>query len=447
MRKYLIIILTLILSTSLCAQKKLTLDEAVSIALQRNSNLIKTANSIEIDRSQLKSAWGDLLPDFGLNGSWGWSRNVDDVGTIIFQGQEVETGTFSNDVRTYSLSAGGGVTLFNGLANYKRIGQSEDDLDAAEYNFEKVKQDIVLSTIELYYEVLKAKSLLKVGEDNLEFNKKLYETIEERNKLGVIAIADVYTQQVQLGNAQLTVIQAENAVQIVTSNLLNYLALDVLEEYDFENPFGSIVQPDTETLMNEFSDLGTMVNEALTNRFDYKSQKSNVSSAEKGVGISYGGLFPSISGTYGYRTTVNRTSDLFDQRTWSVGLSFNFPIFANFNIDHQIQFAQVQEKNAYEDLAALERLIKIEVKQGYLNLQASKKALEVSINNVQAAGENRRVNTERYNLGSGTILDVLQADKDYTNALNNRIESTYKFLIDYDDLKNKLGKLDYKNYE
>lgn len=387
MRKYLIIIFTLILSTTLCAQKKLTLDEAVSIALQRNSNLIKTTNSIEIDRSQLKSAWGDLFPDLGVSGSWGWSKYIDDRGSRFIQGQEFQTGSISNEVRSYSLSAGGGVTLFNGLANYKSIGQSEDDLDAAEYNLEKVKQDIVLSTIELYYEVLKAKSLLKVGEDNLEFNKKLYETIEERNKLGVIAIADVYTQQVQLGNAQLSVIQAENTLQLVTSNLLNYLALDVLEDYDFENPFGSIVQPDSESLLNEFADLGTMVNEALTNRFDYKSQKSSVSSAEKGVGISYGGLFPSISGNYGFSTGVNRTSDLFDQRTWSVGLSFNFPIFANFNIENQIQIAKVQEKNAYEDLAALERLIKIEVKQGYLNLQASKKALEVSINNVQAAGE------------------------------------------------------------
>ena len=437
----------MILSTTLCAQKKLTLDEAVSIALQRNSNLIKTANSIEIDRSQLKSAWGDLFPDLGVSGSWGWSKYIDERNSQIIQGLEFQTGSTSNEFRSYSLSAGGGVTLFNGLANYKRIGQSEDDLDAAEYNLEKVKQDIVLSTIELYYEVLKSKSLLKVSEDNLEFNKKLYETIEERNKLGVIAIADVYTQQVQLGNAQLSVIQAENTLQLVTSNLLNYLALDVLEDYDFENPFGSIVQPDSEALMNEFSDLGTMVNEALTNRFDYKSQKSSVSSAEKGVGISYGGLFPSISGNYGFSTGVNKTSDLFDQRTWSVGLSFNFPIFANFNIENQIQIAKVQEKNAYEDLAALERLIKIEVKQGYLNLQASRKALEVSVKNVQAAGENRRVNTERYNLGSGTILDVLQADKDYTNAQNNRIESTYKFLIDYDDLKNKLGKLDYKNYE
>jgi outer membrane protein len=447
MRKYLIIIFTMIISCSLFAQKKLTLDEAVSIALQRNSNLIKTSNNVDINKSQVKSAYGDLLPDFGLTGRWGWSRNVDEVGTVVFQGQELDIGTFSRDVRTYSLSAGGGITLFNGLANYKRIGQSEDELDAAEYNLEKVKQDIVLNTIDLYYGVLKAKSLLKVREDNLEFNKKLFETIDERNRLGVIPIADVYTQQVQLGNAQLAVIQAENAYQNFVSNFLDFLALDVLEEYEFENPFGSLDDPNYDDLMDDFSDLGSMVQEALANRYDYKAQKASVSSAERGVGISYGGLFPILSGSYGFSTNVNRADDLFDQRSWSVGLSLNFPIFSNWNTETQIQIAKVQEKNAYEDLSALERLIKIEVKQGYLNLSASKKALEVSNNNVQAAGENRRVNTERYNLGSGTILDVLQADKDYTDALNNKIESTYQFLIDYDDLKNRLGKLDYQKYE
>jgi outer membrane protein len=437
----------MIISNSLFAEKKLTLDEAVSIALQRNSNLIKTSNSIEINRSQVKSAYGDLLPDFGLTGRWGWSKYDDERNSQIIQGQEFQTGTVSNEFRTYSLSAGGGITLFNGLANYKRIGQTEDELDAAEYNLEKVKQDIVLNTIDLYYGVLKAKSLLKVREDNLEFNKKLFETIDERNRLGVIPIADVYTQQVQLGNAQLAVIQAENAYQNIVSNFLDFLALDVLEEYEFENPFGNIDDPDYDDLMNDFSDLGSMVQEALANRYDYKGQKAAVSGAEKGVGISYGGLFPILTGTYGFSTSVNKTSDLFDQRTWNLGLTLNLPIFSNWNTETQIQIAKVQEKNAYEDLSALERLIKIEVKQGYLNLAASKKALEVSNKNVKAAGENRRVNTERYNLGSGTILDVLQADKDYTDALNNKIESTYQFLIDYDDLKNRLGKLDYQKYE
>jgi outer membrane protein len=388
-----------------------------------------------------------LLPDLGVTGSWGWQNQI---GPRIEFGQELggsSGGTTEIQSRSWSFSAGGNITLFDGLANYKSIAQSDDELEAAKLNLEKAKQDIVLDAIDLYYAVLKAKALLKVREDNLEYNKKLFETIQERNKLGVVAIADVYTQQVQFGNAQLFVIQAENGYQNAVSTLLNFLSLDVLEEYEFENPFGTTADQNYDNLMSEFTDIATMVDEAFKYRFDYMSQQLAVNSAEKGVGIAYGGLFPRLSGNYGFRTSALTTDDLFDNRTYSVGLTLSLPIFSNWNTENQIQFAKVQEKNAYEDLYALERFIKIEVKQGYLNLLASKKGLEVSNSTVQAASENRRVNTERYNLGSGTILDVLQSDKDYTDALSSMIEATYAFFILVDDLKNKLGKLDYKKFE
>lgn len=54
------------------AQKKLTLDEAISIALQRNTALIKTKNNLETNESQLKNAYGSLLPTLGARAEWNW---------------------------------------------------------------------------------------------------------------------------------------------------------------------------------------------------------------------------------------------------------------------------------------------------------------------------------------------------------------------------------------
>ncbi|PIS46010.1 MAG: hypothetical protein COT22_02255 [Ignavibacteria bacterium CG08_land_8_20_14_0_20_37_9] len=103
--------------------------------------------------------------------------------------------------------------------------------------------------------------------------------------------------------------------------------------------------------------------------------------------------------------------------------------------------------NTKEDLSALERQIKIEVKQGYLNFVAGEKRLEVSKKNVVAAEENRKINYERYSLGSGTILNVLQADRDYTQALTERINAKFEFFKQRDNLLNALGKLSYTNFE
>jgi outer membrane protein len=268
-----------------------------------------------------------------------------------------------------------------------------------------------------------------------------------RNKLGSVAIADVYTQQVQLGNAELQLIQAQNELERAKSTLLNFLALDVFEEYTFVDPFVDVESIDTDAYVNQFDNVEIMVQQALENRKDYKGQQLVLSGAESGITIAQGGIFPRLTGNYGYSTSAVKPDALFDRKNLNIGLTLSLPIFSNFNTDNQIQIAEVQAKNAKEDLDALERQIKIEIKQGYLDLIAGKKSLDVAIKNVKSAEENRKINNERYRLGSGTILDVLQSNRDYQDALRNRIDAEYNFYRLLDNLKNALGKLDYQKFE
>ncbi len=279
------------------------------------------------------------------------------------------------DSRSYSVGAGGSVVLFDGLANYANITKSEDQLEAAEYDLENLKQNLVYQTTDYYYAVLNAIEILKVREENVVYNQKLLETIQERNRLGSIAIADVYAQQVQLGNAQLAQIRASVDYENANSTLLNYLALDVLEIYEFKSPFDSQDSVASESILKDFDGIGVLVGEALSNRKDYMSQQLFVKSRESDLTISNSGLFPSLSGNYGFSTNSVDPGDLFKRRIWNVGLSLNIPIFSNLNTVTNIQLAEIQLKNAEEDLNALGRQIKIEVKQSYLNLVAAIKSL------------------------------------------------------------------------
>jgi outer membrane protein len=448
MKKYLVAILCCLLFTTAFAQKTLTLDQAIQIALQGNSSLIKSKNSLESAKKNVKSAYGDLLPNLGVSGNWGWQR-IDDVGgtQTDFFGNLVTVPESTIESRSWSVSAGGGITLFDGLANYANISSAEADLGSAEFSLSKLKQNIVQVTADLYYSVLNASALVTVREDNVTYNEKLFETIEERNRLGSVPVADVYAQQVQLGNSQLLLIQAQNNLDVAKNSLLTYLALDVLDEYDFIDPMEDVEKIDTELYMEDFGEISSMVADALNLRLDYRSKKLDVKSADNGITSAMSGYFPRLTGSYSFSTGATDPSNLFDRKTYSLGLGVNIPIFSNWNTENVVQFAEVQFKNAEEDLRVLERTIKIEVKQGYLSLIAGKKSLEVSRENVKAAEENRRINNERYSLGSGTILDVLQADRDYTQALNDRINAKFEFLKLKDALMNALGKLDYQKYE
>jgi len=449
MKKYFVFVLVLLLSAgTIFAQKKLTLKEAINIALQKNTTLIKTSNSLKSSKAAIKSAYGRLLPNLNVSGSWGWSRISDKGGTQIdFLGNQTTLPASQVDTRNYSVRAGGGITLFDGLSNYASIHKSKNTYEAAQYTLKRLKQNIVLTTTELYYSIINAEELLKVREENVNYNKKLLEDIQERNKLGAVAIADVYTQKVQYGNAQVQYINQKNIYENAKSNLLDYLAIDVLADYDFVNPFENVEKVDTKKYLTRFDDVRVMVDKALNNRYDYFSQKLSLKNKFEDLTIAKSGFYPTLSGNYGLSTNALKTSSLFDRKVWSAGLSLQIPIFSNFRTSTNIQVAKVGIENAKEDLTALERQIKIQIKQGWLDLLAAKEAMQVSYESVKSSLENRKINDERYRLGSGTILDVLQSSRDYQNAQSSKIDAEFNFYKLSDKLLNLMGLLDYKQYE
>lgn len=448
MKKYLVIMAALLVTMPTFAQKQLTLDEAVKIALQKNPNLIKLKNSLDGAKAQLKSAYGDLLPSLGASANFNWQR-IEDAGSSQrnFLGELVEVPASTVENRSYSAGIGGNVTLFDGLANYATISQRKDNLQASEYNISKLKQTIVYQTTDFYYVVLNAEDLMRVREENVKYFQKFYESVNERNKLGSVAVADVYAAQVQLGNAELALIQAQNAYDQAKNGLLSYLALNVMEDYTLVSPFAADRIIDTNSYLKNFDDIQTMVNVALDKRFDFKSQQLTVNSAMSGETIARSGVLPSLSANYNYGTGAISLDKLFDRKSLSVGLSLNIPIFSRFATETAMTQAEINTMNAKEDLLALERQIKIEVKQGHNDLVAAKKSLEVALKNVTAAEENRKINQERYNLGSATILEVLQANRDYIDALRNKINTVFDFYRQYDKLNNAIGRLDFSKFE
>lgn len=77
---WIILLLAIIYNSNNYAQQKLTLSDAITIALHQNTNLIKSQNNLQLNSSAIKSAYGNLLPNLSLNGSWNWQRITDKGG-------------------------------------------------------------------------------------------------------------------------------------------------------------------------------------------------------------------------------------------------------------------------------------------------------------------------------------------------------------------------------
>ncbi len=427
----------------IAAQKPLTAEESVKIALQRNVSLMTANENLKSSESAKKSAYGSLLPSVNGSAGWNYSKSVYGSGSL-YQGAPTST----IDSRTYSTSVNSEWTVYDGLSNYASLFRGEKNFEAAKYELLKLKQDVVFQTLSYFYDLLDAQKLLSVKEEDLKWNKKNYEIIVEKNKLGALTLADVYQQQVNLGNAELELIKAKNNYQSLQSSFLYYLGLDVLEEYSFVEPIENTNenQPEAGT-KTDFEKISNLVSDAAANRADYTSAKLQVESASESIKIAQAGYLPVLTNSIAISSSVGSLKNLFSDRDYSFGLNLSIPIFRGWAIDNQVQLAEVAHKVKQIQLDDLTRQIKRDIQKNYLDLQASYKRLEVSRETVKAAEENRRIEEEKYSLGATTLLNVLIANSSLTNASTGLINAKYEFRKLKDQTEYLLGKLDYQKFE
>lgn len=427
---------------------ELSLDQAIRIALQKNSGLLTQENELAKGEAGLTAAYGNFLPTLDLNAGWRWNRTDQSETTINSGGNNITIPSEFSESRSYNVGANSNIVLFDGLSNFANLSRNKNNVEAIKLSIEAKKQEVVFQTISLYYAITESFQLLKVREEDVKQQQKNLETITERNRLGSVTMADVYQQQVQYGNAELEVIRANNTFETAKSNLLYYLGLDVLENYTYsktltDREMGILSQ----YIDTDYERLNDLVIQALENRKDYKAQKLTLSSLYDNLTVAKSGHLPNLIGSLNYNTPSNTIDDLFQTRNLSAGLSLNIPIFSGFSVNNAVQIAEVNAMNYEIELKDTERFIKQNLQKTFLDLEAAKKGLVVTEKNVKAAEENLKIEQEKYNLGAGKLLDVLIANTAYQNAQTNHINAQFFYIRTAEELQYNLGLLDYLKYE
>lgn len=448
--KLLKIIFFIVMSYSLTlnSQVKISLNDALSLALKNNTVLNQAGNNILTQESSVKSAYGNLLPSLSAQGSWSWERNEQAGSTRFFNGIPFFIPPSTNESRSYYAGLNSDVVLFDGLANIQNINFSTNNLTSAKLYLDFLKRQIALNTMVKYYMLMMQKELLKVREENLKKQKITNQLIEERNRLGAATLADLYQQQVELGNAELQLINQSLEVDKAKNDLIIFLGLDIANDYEFEdNSITNFNLNNIDAYEDEYNTLQARISDAYKNRLDYKSKLYELQSSMNSVSIAKAAHLPTVIGSMGLSTFSNKLNDLFDSKSYSVGLRLNIPIFSNFNISNRVQIAEVQLMNKQLEINELERKIKQEISQTYNSLVAAKKSLNVSLKNVKAAEERLKIEQEKYNIGAGRLLELQIANTAFVAAKTDLVNSQYNYLITSDQIKFYLGVLDISKYD
>ena len=449
MRVFTAALLTVLLAYTPLASaqtENVTLDQARQVALERNLNVVQADANVNAAQAGVLSAYGGYLPS--LSASGGWTRTQIDravSGTAALGGGSFNIPAVRNTSNSFSTSLGLNWTVFDGFGRQGQVGQASSRSISTEQTATRTRQAIVYQVESTYLNVLRNEQLVLVSDENLKRDQRQLERITESNRVGALSLADVYRQQSQVGSDEYQLIQAQNNFNKSKADLAALIGLDLNKEYTFIDPSIStdIPKAELDSTATRYTNFPELVRRAIAARPDYQGAVESYNAASSGVTMARSGYFPSLNVFAGYGLSSDELSSLKDNNSLDWGLRLQWTLFDGFGTNANVQSAVANRRIAEITVAQTERDIGAEVKKALLDLEAARKQYEVSQSALISATEDRKIAEERYNLGAGTLLDLLTANANLVSAQANLVNSAYGYFTAKRNIEYTLGERTY----
>lgn len=418
------------IASTLNAQQadRITLEEAIEIALENNVQIKRSRNAIESQEANVTRSRADFLPNLSASISSGRSigRQFDtSTGTITEQGANRASPSLSSNI-----------TLFSGWQNINNLRASRSSLSVAEDDHERNRETIMFNTAAQFLSIILDEELLRVAEDNLETSRAQLEQVTAHVEVGMRPIVDQYNQEAEVASNELAVIRSQNALNSSKVSLIGILQIDPFEEYEFVSP-----EIDDESINPKSYVLSDLVDRAMNNRRDLRAADTFIETqryslkAAKGAnlptitfGASLSSRYSSLQQFPGTNEFVGFSDQVFDQNVnRGVSLNIQIPIFNRLSTRTNIQQREIDYKNAQLELETLRVEVFQEIRQAHDDYTTFVQQLETTAQLERAAEKAFETEQERYNVGSSTLIELNSANNRYVSAVSEHIQAQYEF--------------------
>ncbi len=457
------ILFAVLLGISVQAQsKKWTLSECVEHALNNNITIKQATLDLEDAQIDRSDAIGGLLPSLNANANNNWSSGL----SLNPVSGTNETLTFRNS--SYGVSAG--VTLFDGLRNYKRLQRAKIRKVISEYSLGRSKDDIALLVSNSYLQVLLNKESLKVIEAQHIITGEQLKRTEDLVEAGVLPKGDLLEIKATSADEITRIVQGENAIKIALINLAQTLLIKDYETFDIEEreyivPVATIMETPVERIIAQ----------ARESRYEVQIAEENKLLAEKDLEIAKGAYYPTLSASINYNTRETGSNNFvnevdpdnpfriqqigvvestgesvvtqqpntliretgpvsyFDQLSnndgLSYGLSLNIPIFNGFSVKNRVKRSKIQVKRTEFQLEEAQLNLDSNVYQAYLDAKGSAEAYEASTVAVKAQEQAYEYAKDRYDVGLTNAFDFSQSKFRLEDAQSKEVRAKFDYIF------------------
>ena len=462
------ILILILLTNNLFSQSKqyleLDLEECIEIALENNLQLKRSIINEQLQKVGYNQSLLQQAPTLNVFSNYGnnYGRSIDPT-----------TNTFiSNNSNFSGISASSNMNLFSGFSVRNNIKRSKALLEKSVFDLENTKNNVMLSVVSAYLNVLLNTERL----DNARFQlQSTQEQLNRTNKLvdaGSIAITNKLNLEAQLAGDELALIQQENNYRLTILQLKQLLLLETQKEIKIIKP---VVELSPSTVVD--SDPNEIFNLAVSLLPEIKSAEKNAQSSLYDLRISRSGRYPSISVSSNfssnYSSFANREREFYDgfsmQPTtigfltnnpletvsslslvpnvvgsdkdftileqWkdylskSLSFSISIPIFNRYQTSANIKRAKLNKEIADIGVIEARNQVRQTIETSFNDALAASKSYSASQKQVRALEESFRIIKSQYNLGSVNYTEYQISNNNLVRATNDLLSSKYDYIF------------------
>ena len=436
MKKRLVVLSMLMLTLTISAQKKWTMQECIDYAMANNITLQKSKLQKQSATEDLKGSKAALLPTLNAstNQSVGYQPWKDSGVSTVTNGMvntKVDK-TYYNG--SYAVNAQW--TVWNGNRNTNTIKLNKITEDEAELQSKETANSIQERIAQLYTQILYLDENVKVNEQMLETAKKNEERGQEMVNVGKMSKADL---------AQLSAQRATDEYNIVEtrSQLLNYkLQLKQLLEITDETEFDVAIPEITDTMvLKEVPTLQGVYEQALLNRPEIERSKLAIKSSDVNLSVAKAGWLPTVSMTGSFGTSTNSLSS----NGWGkqmktnfdamAGVSVSVPIFDGRSTKTSVNKAKIQQLSAQLDLLDQQKTLYSTIQEYWLNALTNQQKYKAACATVESEHQSYDLLQEQFRLGLKNIVELMTGKDNLLSAQQNQLQSKYQTIYNQQMLK------------
>ena len=396
------------ISTPVFAEvQHITVDEAVTIALGHNLQLIAKRKELDELRQELKRANALKNPQFQSNFLIG----------KVTEGNSSQFG-LALPVEVAKRSA------------RKNVVKAEIAL--AENQIKEAEHDLKIEVMRAYFNILYMKSVVKIYQERENLFAKMSAVTKSKNTSDVdILQADIKhkKQQIFLNKAKADLLKA----QFKLNNIMNLITDDVM----FDTMETSLFQKDIFILKINLPDYPQIENVAMKYSYSIKIADSNIQKAQKELTLQKRQRIPdvTVAGGYAYQTAHQTGGEALPGAY--VGVYTDIPLLYWYN--PEVRQAKIRIEKSMLSKMSYESKLKIALKEDYNSFKYAKDNINYYKSILDESESILQAYTTKYQQGKVSLLNVMQVENAHKELLNEYISEMQLYYNSYLDLMDNVG--------